>query len=133
LGSAVYLGRWLPSARWVARRFEAQLRERPVWLFSSGPVTLSAIEADASPMHADALVERTGALHTITGSLGGALQVAAHARPLGPALAAARSAFLDGMTVAMGIAAVVVAAGMLLVLTALPNRAPKDGDRSPGA
>ncbi|HTJ71110.1 MAG TPA: MFS transporter [Actinospica sp.] len=76
------------------------------------------------------------ALHAITGSLGGALQVADRAGPLGPALAAAaRSAFLDGMTVAMGIAAAVVAAGLLLVLLALPNRAPKgrgtDGSNGP--
>jgi len=73
------------------------------------------------------------ALHTITGSLGGALQVAAQAGPrLGPQLAAAaRSAFLSGMTLALGIAAVVVTAGMLLVLTALPNRAPRGDDQGP--
>jgi menaquinone-dependent protoporphyrinogen oxidase len=38
LGSAVYAGRWLGAARKVAARFEADLRRRPVWLFSSGPV-----------------------------------------------------------------------------------------------
>jgi len=36
LGSAVYGGRWLaPALDWVGR-MSAQLRERPVWLFSTG-------------------------------------------------------------------------------------------------
>jgi menaquinone-dependent protoporphyrinogen oxidase len=38
LGSAVYAGRWLKPARAFARRFEAELTKKPVWLFSSGPV-----------------------------------------------------------------------------------------------
>ena len=38
LGSAVYAGRWLASARRFADRHQAGLRERQVWLFSSGPV-----------------------------------------------------------------------------------------------
>ena len=38
LGSAVYAGRWLKSARAFTRRFEAELGKRPVWLFSSGPI-----------------------------------------------------------------------------------------------
>jgi menaquinone-dependent protoporphyrinogen oxidase len=38
LGSAVYYGRWLPSARAFAEKHAAALSDRPVWLFSSGPV-----------------------------------------------------------------------------------------------
>jgi menaquinone-dependent protoporphyrinogen oxidase len=38
LGSAVYGGRWMDPARQFARRLCDQLWERPVWLFSSGPV-----------------------------------------------------------------------------------------------
>ncbi len=38
LGSAVYMGRWLESARTCAVNHEAGLRARPTWLFSSGPV-----------------------------------------------------------------------------------------------
>lgn len=68
LGSAVYLGRWLPSARRMARRLETQLRERPVWLFSSGPVALTTADTDQAPAHADAIVQRTGALeHRVFG------------------------------------------------------------------
>jgi menaquinone-dependent protoporphyrinogen oxidase len=38
LGSAVYMGRWLPSARAIVDDLGEELRRRPVWLFSSGPV-----------------------------------------------------------------------------------------------
>jgi menaquinone-dependent protoporphyrinogen oxidase len=38
IGSAVYGGRWLRSARKLIDRYEAQLRTKPVWLFSSGPL-----------------------------------------------------------------------------------------------
>lgn len=38
LGSAVYAGRWLEPARRFAQRRYAALVERPVWLFSSGPI-----------------------------------------------------------------------------------------------
>lgn len=38
LGSGVYAGHWLAPARDLVRRCSAELLERPVWLFSSGPV-----------------------------------------------------------------------------------------------
>lgn len=38
LGSGVYAGHWLEPAKSLVERFEYSLRERPVWLFSSGPV-----------------------------------------------------------------------------------------------
>jgi menaquinone-dependent protoporphyrinogen oxidase len=38
LGSAVYYGRWLPSARAFAEQHASALADRAVWLFSSGPV-----------------------------------------------------------------------------------------------
>lgn len=38
LGSAVYMGRWLESARNLAEVQRAALLDVPVWLFSSGPV-----------------------------------------------------------------------------------------------
>jgi menaquinone-dependent protoporphyrinogen oxidase len=45
LGSAVYMKRWQPSARRLLHRAERQLGERPLWIFSSGPVG----EAEADP------------------------------------------------------------------------------------
>ena len=38
LGSAVYTGHWMKGARTLAWRERASLAERPVWLFSSGPI-----------------------------------------------------------------------------------------------
>jgi len=38
LGSAIYTGHWLEPANDFARRFARELAQRPVWLFSSGPV-----------------------------------------------------------------------------------------------
>jgi menaquinone-dependent protoporphyrinogen oxidase len=38
LGSGVYAGRWLTAATQLADRLACELRERPVWLFSSGPI-----------------------------------------------------------------------------------------------
>lgn len=38
VGSGVYAGHWLEAARRFIERHGAALRERPVWLFSSGPL-----------------------------------------------------------------------------------------------
>jgi menaquinone-dependent protoporphyrinogen oxidase len=40
LGSGVYLGRWMKGAAEFAERNREALVARPVWLFSSGPLTL---------------------------------------------------------------------------------------------
>ncbi len=36
VGSAVYLGRWLPSAHSLLQRCAPELRDKPLWLLSSG-------------------------------------------------------------------------------------------------
>ncbi|WP_040814999.1 flavodoxin domain-containing protein [Nocardia concava] len=41
VGGALYTGRWHRDARRFARRFGRQLRERPVWVFASGPLDAS--------------------------------------------------------------------------------------------
>jgi len=38
IGSAVYMGRWLPAARDLVEEHREVLSTMPVWLFSSGPV-----------------------------------------------------------------------------------------------
>jgi len=38
VGSAVYLGRWLPAAKRFVDSHRAELTRVPVWLFSSGPL-----------------------------------------------------------------------------------------------
>jgi menaquinone-dependent protoporphyrinogen oxidase len=37
VGSAVYMGQWQHTATDFLKRYERELSERPVWLFSSGP------------------------------------------------------------------------------------------------
>src|ERR1700738_4761509 len=37
IGSAVYMGKWLPQAEQFVDRHQAQLAAMPVWLFSRGP------------------------------------------------------------------------------------------------
>lgn len=38
IGSAAYMNRWLSDASNLVRRSRRPLRDRPVWLFSSGPI-----------------------------------------------------------------------------------------------
>jgi menaquinone-dependent protoporphyrinogen oxidase len=45
LGSAIYAGNWLPAARHFAELYTAALAQRPVWVFSSGPLAAD----DSSP------------------------------------------------------------------------------------
>jgi menaquinone-dependent protoporphyrinogen oxidase len=40
LGSAVYMGQWLPAAKRYVDRYGEKMAERPTWLFSSGPLGL---------------------------------------------------------------------------------------------
>ena len=60
LGSAVYVGKWLPPAREFVRAFTRDLKVRDVWLFSSGPLgdPPRPVEEPAEPA---ALVDVLGA------------------------------------------------------------------------
>lgn len=48
LGSAVYMSQWLEPARDLIARLGRELRGRPVWMFSSGPVGGDATPAPAT-------------------------------------------------------------------------------------
>lgn len=65
LGSAVYAGHWLASAKSLATRHGQALSARPVWLFSSGPVGDPAKkltqQMGADPTDIPALMTATGA------------------------------------------------------------------------
>ena len=46
IGSAVYMGRWLPTARNLVEGHREVLSAMPVWLFSSGPLGDPPVPAD---------------------------------------------------------------------------------------
>lgn len=51
IGGALYAGHWHKDARRFAKRHRRDLRDRPVWLFSSGPLDASAEASDLPPTH----------------------------------------------------------------------------------
>ncbi len=62
LGSAVYYGHWLDPATHFAERHAAELRRRPVWLFSVGPLGKNDEGDDGVDRDKiDQLVQSTGA------------------------------------------------------------------------
>ena len=66
LGSAVYMGRWLKSARKLVDREAETLQAIPVWLFSSGPVATDDKAIPESPWER---VEWAEDHHTFGGKL----------------------------------------------------------------
>jgi menaquinone-dependent protoporphyrinogen oxidase len=73
LGGALYVMRWHADARRFGRRHTGGLVERPVWLFSSGPLDASADEKDIPPVKGVAeLAGRIGARGHVT--FGGRLE-----------------------------------------------------------
>jgi menaquinone-dependent protoporphyrinogen oxidase len=60
VGSAIYLGRWLKSARHFVAAHAGSLRRRPVWLFASGPVG-QPLEPQLEPPELRAMTEACGA------------------------------------------------------------------------
>ncbi|CAL9661324.1 hypothetical protein SUDANB105_07025 [Streptomyces sp. enrichment culture] len=50
VGGALYAGRWHKDARRFVRRHRRALAERPLWLFSSGPLDASATERNIPPV-----------------------------------------------------------------------------------
>lgn len=62
VGGALYAYRWYRPARRFVKRNKAALSERPVWLFSSGPLDNSASEKEIPPVRqAQKLMDLVGA------------------------------------------------------------------------
>lgn len=61
LSSAIYFTRWLPAAVQLVERHEDGLRDRPVWLFSSGLSGDPAKTASKPNAQLSGLLDRTGA------------------------------------------------------------------------
>ena len=67
LGGALYANRWHRDARRFARRYAGDLRGRPVWLFSSGPLDASPEESPIAPVPGAAeAAKRLGAAGHVT-------------------------------------------------------------------
>jgi menaquinone-dependent protoporphyrinogen oxidase len=80
IAGALYALRWHRDARRFARRHAKTLRERPVWLVSSGPLDGSAAERDIPPVKQAARVMASiGARGHVT--FGGRLQAEAKGFP----------------------------------------------------
>ena len=60
IGSGVYLGSWLKEATGYLERHQSTFAERPIWLFSSGPLPGSTKETDATDPLTAALGPETG-------------------------------------------------------------------------
>jgi menaquinone-dependent protoporphyrinogen oxidase len=58
IGSAVYIGRWLDPARDLVEVHARTLADRPVWLFSSGPLgPPDALKPEGDPVDAAGLIQ----------------------------------------------------------------------------
>jgi menaquinone-dependent protoporphyrinogen oxidase len=67
VGGGLYAGRWPRPARQFVKQHAAELRSRPVWFFSSGPLDDSAAGATIPPTPAvDRLIEAVGARGHVT-------------------------------------------------------------------
>jgi menaquinone-dependent protoporphyrinogen oxidase len=56
VGSAVYMGNWLPEARHFVERHREVLATVPVWLFSSGPLGEGDLQPHGDPAQLDAMM-----------------------------------------------------------------------------
>jgi menaquinone-dependent protoporphyrinogen oxidase len=61
LGSAIYMGSWMPEAKHLVERFQPQLAALPVWLFSSGPLGADNPQPGGDPGQIPGLIEQTQA------------------------------------------------------------------------
>ena len=61
IGSAVYMGNWLPEARDFVDRNRERLQAVPVWLFSSGPLGQDDPQPHGDPTHLDEVMQATRA------------------------------------------------------------------------
>ena len=77
LGSSVYASGWHGDARQFAHRFAGRFTDRPVWLFSSGPLDTSADRGALPPgHHAEVALKELPAREHVT--FGGRMTAEAH-------------------------------------------------------
>jgi menaquinone-dependent protoporphyrinogen oxidase len=60
LGSAIYAGHWMKSAKDLVERTASRMRGIPVWLFSTGPIG-DPLKPEGSPVDVAPMLELSGA------------------------------------------------------------------------
>jgi menaquinone-dependent protoporphyrinogen oxidase len=70
LGASVYYGHWHKAATEFTRAHQALLADRPVWLFSSGPLGAETTEAKGHDRREGALPAELGELEELIGARG---------------------------------------------------------------
>ena len=60
LGSAVYAGHWMKSAKDLVERTSSRMHRIPVWLFSTGPIG-DPLEPEGLPVDVAPMLEQSGA------------------------------------------------------------------------
>ena len=81
-GALYYFISWHKDAKALVRRHLAELRTKPVWIFSSGPLDDSALEEDIPPIKSlQKLIDRVGARGHVT--FGGRLENESRGLPVG--------------------------------------------------
>jgi menaquinone-dependent protoporphyrinogen oxidase len=67
LGGSIYFGRWNPEALDFIERLAVPLRQRPTWLFASGPLNYDAAKGPIKPIsHVKQAMKRVNARGQIT-------------------------------------------------------------------
>ncbi len=67
VGGALYAFRWHRASRKFVKRHAAEIRQRPAYFFSSGPLDDSAARSDIPPVNGvKALMEKTGVHEHVT-------------------------------------------------------------------
>lgn len=61
IGSAIYAGSWMGEARSYVDTYQAQLAQKPVWLFSSGPLGAENPQPQEPPTQLEELMQKTQA------------------------------------------------------------------------
>lgn len=99
IGSAVYAGHWLKAARQLVSRLGPQLADRPVWMFSSGPVGDPLKPAEDAVDVADAVATTGAREHRVFAGVVDKAQLSFAERAMVRAFRAAVGDFRDWETV----------------------------------
>jgi menaquinone-dependent protoporphyrinogen oxidase len=73
LGGAAYMFHWLKDATHFAKRHRSELQQRPVWLFSSGPLGTQQVDEKGVDVHVSSRPKEFDSLVQLLGPRGEAI------------------------------------------------------------